>query len=115
MGGLSRKNRRRVDVILTDDSCISGLAGEFRGNRRVTDVLAFKCDDSGPGELPAGEIVISLDAAVRQARERRMKVEQEILLLVIHGLLHLGGQGDETYRDWCMMRKWEFEAMMIIL
>lgn len=109
---LGRRGRRRIDVILVDDPCISDLAGRYRGSRRATDVLAFRYDDD---LMPYGEIVVSLDTAARQAKERDMRIEDEVLLLVLHGLLHISGQGDETYGDWCMMRRFEFEAMMGIL
>lgn len=63
----------------------------------------------------AGEILISLDRAKRQAKKRGVSLESELVLLVVHGLLHLGGQDDETYRGLCRMRKGEFEALMRIL
>jgi probable rRNA maturation factor len=105
--------RLRVDVVFIDDGMIAELAGRFRGSHRPTDVLTF-----GYGPEPdglAGEILISLDTAQRQAKERKVPLERELLLLVVHGLLHLGGQDDETYRGFCQMRKGEFEALMRIL
>ena len=107
------RRRLRVEVVFIDDGTIAKLAGRFRGSYRATDVLAF---DYGPEpDGLAGEILISLDTARRQARERRVTLEWELVLLVVHGLLHLGGQGDGTYRGLCQMRKGEFEALMRIL
>lgn len=62
-----------------------------------------------------GEIAISLDTAARQARERGVPLAHELVLLAVHGLLHLEGQGDETFRGWCGMRRAEFETMMKVL
>jgi probable rRNA maturation factor len=111
---LCRSCKDRIDVILTDDACIKDLAGEFRGSPRATDVLAFYYgeDKFTQGIAPIGEIVVSLDTAKKQAAERKVSFHQEVLLLILHGLLHIGGQGDENVRDWCEMRKSEFELLM---
>lgn len=115
LGEMSRAHRRRVDVIFVNDHFLSKLAGKFRGSHGATDVLAFDYGGDASGEMPVGEIVISLDAAARQAFERRNRIENELLLLIVHGLLHLGGQGDETHHDWLVMRRREFETLMKIL
>lgn len=94
-----------VEISLISDRVIANLAGRFRKSPYPTDVLAFDY-------VYASEIFISLDTARVQARERLVPLRHEIILLCIHGLLHLKGQGDETYEDWCTMRRLEFEAMM---
>jgi len=101
-----------VDALFTDDSLIASLAAEYRKSPFPTDVLAFAYDDE---KDLAGEIVISLDTARRQALERREPLAHELILLGIHGLLHIKGQGDETRRDWCMMRIKEFEMLVKVL
>ncbi len=106
------KERGRAEIILTDDGTMARLAGRFRGSPRPTDVLAFAYDDE-PGL--AGEIVISLDTARRQARERGVALSDELTLLCVHGLWHVEGVGDETERDWREMRKREFETLVRIL
>jgi len=106
------EGRGRADIILTDDRTMARLAGRFRGSPRTTDVLAFAYDDD-PSLV--GEVVISLDAARRQARERGVQLSDEITLLCVHGLWHIGGVGDETERDWREMRKREFETLVRIL
>ena len=103
--------RGAVGIVLVDDRTIAKLAGRFRGSPRPTDVLAF---GYGGGD-PAGEVAISVDTARRQARERGAPLAHELVLLCVHGLLHLGGQGDETPRDWRVMKRAEFETMMAIL
>lgn len=61
---------------------------EFRGRDYPTDVLSF------PGDF--GQIAISFDAARRQAAEFGHGVEEEIEILMLHGLLHLLGMDHET-------------------
>lgn len=63
----------------------------------------------------AGEVAVSLDAAKRQARERSAPLSDELLLLCVHGLLHVSGQGDESPADWRRMRTAEFETLARIL
>ena len=75
-------------------------------------MLAFPYDDDP--DL-AGEVVISLDAARRQAAERGVELWQELLLLCVHGLWHIGGQGDEARADWREMRINEFETVVQLL
>ncbi len=107
-----RASKERVGIIFTDDRTIARLAGDFRGSPYPTDVLTFPYDDDP--EL-IGEIVISLDTAKRQAAKRSVQLWQELLLLAVHGLLHINGQRDETRKDWCEMRKREFETLVRIL
>ncbi len=107
-----RISKRRAGIILTDDRTIARLAGEFLGSPYPTDVLAFPYEDDP--EL-IGEIAISLDTARRQAAERGVPLEQELLLLVVHGLLHISGQSDKSKQDWCEMRVKEFEMLVKIL
>jgi len=113
---LSKRSRKRVDIILTDDKCIADLAGKYRNSPRATDVLSFYYgDENAKIGAPVGEIVISLDTAKRQAKERNVKIEDELILLSVHGLLHLGGQEDETPDAWAEMKRLEFEALSKIL
>ncbi len=102
----------RVDIVLVDDRAISRMAGKYRASPYPTDVLAF-CYDDDP--LLAGEIAVSIDTARRQAALRRVPLEEELTLLCIHGLLHVGGHDDETKRDWCAMRIAEFETLVRVL
>lgn len=75
-----------------------------------TDVIAF----AGDGGL-LGEIAISVDTARRQARERGVPLAHELMLLAVHGMLHLRGYDDTSRSTWKDMRTAEFETMMKIL
>lgn len=106
------RSSRLAQIILTDDRTIADLAGRFRRSPHPTDVLAFTYDDD---PKLAGEIVISLDTARRQARERGVDLADELKLLCIHGLWHIAGIGDETEADWREMRAREFETLVKVL
>ncbi|MBC8134442.1 MAG: rRNA maturation RNase YbeY [Fibrella sp.] len=101
-----------VSVLLTDDPGIHALNKQWRGYDKPTDVLSWPQMEfaspplslrrergvGGEGEAGAtlGDVAISLDTAKRQAAFRGWAVEEEIALLVIHGILHLLGYEDET-------------------
>lgn len=69
----------------------------FRGVPRDTDVLSFPLMDRPPDQGPflLGDIVVSVPTALRQSRELQITLHDEILRLLIHGLLHLIGYDHE--------------------
>ncbi len=88
-----------VDVLLTSDAELKRLNRTFRGKNKATDVLSFPADPH-PG-LPAdhqhaGDLAISLETATRQAGQFRHDLQQELKILILHGLLHLAGLDHET-------------------
>ena len=91
-----------VSILFTDDGEIAGLNKAYRGDDRPTDVLAFSQiegeslpEEEGEEHL-LGDVVISVDTAARQADELGHGLDEEIDVLVAHGILHLLGYDDET-------------------
>ena len=87
-----------LTLVITDDDGIQALNRDFLGYDTPTDVLAFAAqEDSGPfvaaPEAGAylGDVIVSYPRAVAQAREQGHSPEQELNLLVVHGILHLLG------------------------
>lgn len=79
---------------------MSGLNKGYRGKDGPTDVLSFPCDDPcavvEEGEPVAlGDVVIAPEVAERQAEEYGHTVEEELNLLLVHGVLHLLGYDHE--------------------
>lgn len=94
---------RSFDVTLVDDAAIAALNLRFRGKHGPTDVLSFPFEDSAapPALTPgfkgfAGDIVISLEAAKRNAAVERHPLGTELRQLILHGALHLAGYDHET-------------------
>ena len=87
-----------VSLRLVDDAEIHALNRMWRGYDKPTDVLSFPLDESpASGETAhLGDVVISLDAARRQAQKRGWTDAEEIALLLVHGVLHLLGHEDDT-------------------
>jgi probable rRNA maturation factor len=100
-----------VEVAVVDDAEIRRLNARYRGVGRRTDVLAFPLEVPGaPGQL-VGQIVISADAARRQARRGRVPVAVELDLLVTHGTLHLVGYDDRDPVEADLMHRREREIL----
>lgn len=91
---------KELSILFTDDGHITELNREYRGKDRPTNVLAFPMagDASGvePGPGMLGDIVISVDTALRESAETGEAPEGTIYRLLIHGLLHLLGYDHET-------------------
>jgi len=80
------------------------LNGQYRGKEGPTDVLSFGCDDPcavlGPDEpVTLGDVVIAPEVAEAQAAEYGHTVEEELNLLLVHGVLHLMGYDHEDDAD----------------
>lgn len=89
-----------LSVLLCDDEVIAALNAEWREVEGPTDVLSFPQEDEDwalPEGMPRalGDVVISLDTAQRQAEALGHGLEQELRVLLVHGLLHLLGHDHE--------------------
>lgn len=88
-----------VSILITDDQEIAELNSTYRGKPQATDVLSFSQLEGSeffPGAVQLGDIVISLETATRQAIELNTSLAEELLRLLIHGLLHLCGYDHEN-------------------
>jgi probable rRNA maturation factor len=100
-----------VAVILAGEETLARLNARFRGVERPTDVLSFpsKAVDPETGLLHLGDVVISLPRAARQAAAHGKTLTSEILLLAVHGTLHLLGhdheRASEKRRMWRAQRE----------
>ena len=92
----------RVSIAIVDDPTIHALNRQYLQHDYATDVLSFVLEQTT--ELLEGEIVVSSDTAQAQAREYQWTAAQELLLYVIHGLLHLVGFDDQSDTQRAEMR-----------
>ena len=132
----------QVGLVVTDDKTVQELNRQFRGLDEATDVLSFSASHSGhwegdpqesdeaspasvdseelnfvlpPGEpSPLGEVIISFPQTIRQAQERNGPVEQELALLIIHGVLHLVGYDHMEPEDEAQMQAKERSALAAV-
>ena len=87
-----------LSLLLTDDAEIQALNKAYRGLDKATDVLSFPQDEDAvneSGDTLLGDVVISVETAARQAEEHHLSFNEELILLAIHGILHLLGYDHE--------------------
>ncbi|HEX2141297.1 MAG TPA: rRNA maturation RNase YbeY [Candidatus Limnocylindria bacterium] len=116
-----------LELTLCGDAEMTRLNFDHMGERGPTDVLAFPlhewtidgrhshlADDDGaapPGALLLGDLVVDVDQAVRQASEGGWSVAEEIVLLVVHGTLHLVGHDHAELDEEQEMRGAEHQVL----
>ena len=98
-----------ISLAVVDDPTIHALNRRFLAHDEPTDVISFVLE-RGPAGLE-GEIVVSADTARRQAEAYGWPAEDELLLYVVHGALHLVGFDDTTSEAAAKMRHEEQQCL----
>lgn len=93
-----------VEVSLVDDATIADVHLRFMDVPGATDVITFD----------HGEIHISLETAERQAAEYFQDPDAEIMLYILHGLLHLAGHEDATDEGQATMDMHQAELLSLV-
>ncbi len=96
-----------LSLTLTSDASMRELNRDYRKQDRATDVLSFSQIEERDGAppnprtvrnavgMPLGDVVISIDTALKQSREYGVTTPQRLRTLLIHGFLHLLGYDHE--------------------
>ncbi|OGP84337.1 MAG: rRNA maturation RNase YbeY [Deltaproteobacteria bacterium RBG_16_54_11] len=87
-----------LSIVLVDDDEIQRLNREYLSRDHPTNVLAFAMREGEDRHLnPSvlGDVVVSVETAEREARQRGVILEEEMVLLLVHGILHLLGYDHE--------------------
>ena len=115
------RGNAELSVLFVDPATMAELNQRFHAQHGPTDVLAFPIDDepaaggrnpdsggTGPGYTPPepsdlpvllGDVVICPDVAARHAKEHGASYEDEVALLIVHGILHLMGMEHDLDDD----------------
>ncbi len=105
-----------VSLVFVDDAYMQSLNQEYRNVDSPTDVLSFAlqegepCPDGGEAVI-LGDVVVSLEAAERQAKEYGHSFIREAAFLTVHGVLHLLGHDHQDEEDSRAMRLKEEETL----
>lgn len=112
-----------LSVALVTDEEIARIHGEYLGDERPTDVISFPLLEKGvelpheehlpPAERMFGEIVVSGETALREAKKRGLSPERELALYAIHGTLHLVGFDDLESLEKRRMRRAEKKYLAV--
>jgi probable rRNA maturation factor len=90
-----------LSILIDTDAVLKKLNKLYRGINQPTDVLSFESDEINPetGFSTLGDIAISYPTAQKQALEANHPVENEVILLLIHAILHLSGYDHSTKEE----------------
>ncbi len=94
-----------ISLALVDDATIHALNRQYLGHDYPTDVISFVLDHTD-GRLE-GEVIVSTDTASTTAARLGWAPEDEVLLYVVHGTLHLVGHDDQDPASLAAMRSAE--------
>lgn len=97
-----------ITYVFTDDEGELRVNRQFLGHDYYTDVITF---DYSSGSVISGDIFISLDMVKHNAEQVGTIFVEELMRIMIHGVLHLTGQGDKTPESKAQMTEKENLAL----
>ena len=100
-----------LSVVVVGDRKMRRLNRRFASADGTTDVLAFDLGADVDPKGPTGEVIVNASVALEEAERRGKGAEGELLLYVVHGVLHLGGLRDATPGEIRCMRSAERTLM----
>jgi probable rRNA maturation factor len=96
-----------LTIVITDDDAVQALNQQFRGVSAPTDVLSFPFSETGY----LGDLVIAYPYASQQATREGHPLMDNMMLLVVHGVLHLLGYDHDTQANRAAM--WAQQAAIL--
>ncbi|MBN1438398.1 MAG: rRNA maturation RNase YbeY [Anaerolineales bacterium] len=102
-----------ISLVLAGEETVARLNARYRGVPQATDVLAFpsRVVDPQTAVRHLGDVLICLPRAAAQASARGKTLEDEVLLLAVHGTLHLLGHDHHTARK--KKRMWDAQKQIL--
>jgi rRNA maturation RNase YbeY len=116
-----RAEKAVIGVSLVDDKTIRELNKKYRKKNKPTDVLSFafekevgaRCNVPLQNNL-IGDVIISVETTIIQAKDYKHSFEKEFKILLIHGVLHLLGYDHIKEEDFVIMKKKEKEVFILL-
>lgn len=105
------KNVGTVNYIFTDDDNILKINKEFLQHDYYTDIITF---DYSRRKTISGDIYISVDTVRTNAELQNVDYEQELMRVIIHGILHLCGINDKGPGEREIMESHENAALSLL-
>ncbi|MDP2305333.1 MAG: rRNA maturation RNase YbeY [Pseudomonadota bacterium] len=109
--------KAELSILLCDDAFIRDLNAQWRQKDEPTDVLSFAMGEGEAAEVNPdllGDIVISVETAARQGAALGLTLDQEVRVLLVHGLLHLLGYDHVDPADAPEMQAREAELLTVL-
>lgn len=107
---LRGKRVGNISYLFCDDDHLLEVNQQFLNHDTYTDIITF---DYVVADLISGDIMISVDRVRENAEKFDVPFEQELHRVVIHGVLHLLGQGDKSDTEAAEMRRQEEDALAL--
>ena len=109
---VQRRQKRvgNISYLFCGDEYLLGVNQQYLNHDTYTDIITF---DYVATDLISGDIMISVDRVKENASSFNVSFEQELHRVIIHGVLHLLGQGDKSEAEAVEMRRQEEEALML--
>ncbi|MDR1666105.1 MAG: rRNA maturation RNase YbeY [Bacteroidales bacterium] len=109
----ARENRKTgaLCYVFVSDRRILELNRQFLHHDDYTDIITF--DNSTEKEI-SGEMYISIDTVRKNAKRYRTGFDNELLRVMVHGILHLCGYNDKTTRERQVMRAMEDDSLLLL-
>lgn len=99
-----------INYLFCDDEYLLRINQEYLNHDTYTDIITF---DYVAGNLISGDIIISVERVKENAQQYCVDIDDELHRVIIHGVLHLLGQGDKTEVDAKEMRRQEADALLL--
>jgi probable rRNA maturation factor len=106
------KQKCDLSILVVQDEEMSDLHLKHSGIAGTTDVLTF--DHGSDGEFISADLAICFDVAVRESETRNHPVQNELLLYIVHGILHCIGFDDHNDEDHKLMHQEEDRILKAI-
>ena len=87
-----------VDILIVDDRAMAGHNRRYLDHRGTTDVISFDLSDAAESGL-AAQLIVSAETARRVGPIHGHSPQTELLLYILHGLLHVIGHDDQDVRS----------------
>lgn len=97
-----------LNYILCDDDYLHKINVEYLDHDTLTDIITFPMQ---PPPMVAGDIFVSTERVADNAKDRNIDYATELRRVLIHGVLHLSGQGDKSETEAQEMRRLENWAL----
>ncbi len=90
---------KELSLTFVDDAAIQVINRQYLSKDRPTNVISFSLQEGEFGDINPdvlGDVIISVETAMRDAKSGNLTFDEEIRFLIIHGVLHLMGYNHEN-------------------
>ena len=96
-----KKIHSKLNIVFTSDKTIAKYHADYLQDNTPTDVITFPMKEIDPfsQEFILGDLLISKETALREAKQRKIPIQKELIMYAIHGFLHLNGFDDHSVKD----------------